>query len=144
MPACYSLFMINWDVPEYIDVPTVTDPLGSLGVVEREVPFPFPIKRVYFIYDVPSDAIRGSHAHKALSQLIVAVAGTLRVQLDNGTERTEWTLDSPSRGLKVPPGYWRTLSHFTEGAAALVFASEEYTPSDYIRDYDEFLVWSKA
>ncbi len=136
--------MSNWDVPEIIDVPTVTDPLGSLGVVERDVPFPFPIKRVYFIYDVPSDAVRGSHAHKELSQLIVAVAGTLRVQLDNGTEQSEWTLDSPSRGLKVPPGYWRTLSHFTEGAAALVFASEEYTPSDYIRDYDEFLSWSKA
>lgn len=144
IPACYSLFMTNWDVPKIIDVPTVTDQLGSLGVVEREIPFPFPIKRVYFIYGVPDDAVRGSHAHKNLRQLIVAVAGTLRVQLDDGTKQTEWELDSPARGLTVPPGYWRTLSHFSPGSAALVFASDEYTPSDYIRDYDEFLAWSKA
>lgn len=136
--------MSNWDVPELVDVPTVSNPLGVLGVVEGLDPFPFPIKRVYFIYDVPADGVRGSHAHKELSQLIVAVAGSLRVQLDDGTTKSEWTLDTPSRGLKVPPGYWRTLSHFTPGSAALVFASDEYTPADYIRDYDEFLEWVKA
>jgi dTDP-4-dehydrorhamnose 3,5-epimerase-like enzyme len=136
--------MTNWDIPALIEVPTVRDDLGALGVVEGLSPFPFPIKRVYFLYDVPAGAVRGSHAHKDLNQLIVAVAGSLSVQLDNGTEKTEWVLDAPSKGLVVPPGYWRTLTDFSEGSAALVFASEEYTPADYIRDYDEFIEWVKA
>ena len=135
--------MTTWGSPAIIDVPALRDDLGALGVVEKDSPFPFPIKRVYFLYDVPADAVRGSHAHKQLNQLIVAVAGTLRVQLDDGTTRTDFALTSPSQGLVVPPGYWRTLSHFTPGSVALVFASEEYDPSDYIRDYDEFVAWAQ-
>jgi dTDP-4-dehydrorhamnose 3,5-epimerase-like enzyme len=133
--------MTDWDVPELVDVPTLRDDLGSLGVVEGQSPFPFPIKRVYFIHSVTPGAVRGSHAHKALYQLIIAVSGSLVVQLDDGTTKTEWTLDSAAKGLKVPPGFWRTLYNFTPGSAAIVFASEEYLPSDYIRDYDEFLEW---
>jgi len=135
--------MTNWDVPELIDVPAIRDDLGALGVVEGSSPFPFPIKRVYFLYDVPAGAVRGSHAHKDLNQLIIAVSGTLKVQLDDGVTKTEYALESPAMGLVVPPGYWRTLSDFSAGSTAIVFASEEYTPSDYIRDYDEFLAWTK-
>lgn len=138
---CYSFRMDTWGSPAIIDVPALRDDLGALGVVEKESPFPFAIKRVYFLYDVPADAVRGSHAHKDLHQLIVAVAGSLRVQLDNGTTKTEFELTSPDRGLTVPPGYWRTLSHFAPGSVAVVFASEEYDPADYIRDYDEFVRW---
>ena len=123
-------------------VPVVRDDLGALGVVERDDPFPFAVKRVYYLFDVPPDAVRGSHAHKDLHQLIVAVAGSFVVELDDGRQRQTFTLDSPDRGLTVPPGYWRTLRAFTSGSAALVFASEEYDPDDYIRDYDEFVAWA--
>lgn len=135
--------MISWDSPGLVDIPVVKDHLGALGVVEKNLPFPFPVKRVYFLYDVPADALRGSHAHKALNQLIIAVSGSFAVELDDGTEKTSYALHSPDKGLRVPPGYWRTLSNFSGGAAALVFASEEYDPSDYIRDYDEFVAWSQ-
>jgi len=118
------------------------DELGALGVVEKDSPFPFPIKRVYFLYDVPSDAVRGSHAHKALHQLIIPIAGSFRVELDDGRERRDFLLSNPSQGLAVPPGYWRTLCEFSAGSAALVLASEEYDPADYIRDYDEFVAWA--
>jgi dTDP-4-dehydrorhamnose 3,5-epimerase-like enzyme len=136
--------MTTWGTPGIVDVPALRDELGALGVVEKDSPFPFPMKRVYFLYDVPADAVRGSHAHKKLNQLIVAVAGSFRVQLDDGTTTTEFELSSPDHGLTVPPGYWRTLSHFTPGSVALVFASEEYQPEDYIRDYDDFLDWARA
>jgi hypothetical protein len=129
--------------PAIVPVPVRRDELGALGVVEREDPFPFPIKRVYYLFDVPSDAVRGSHAHKDLHQLIVAVAGSFTVELDDGRTRIPYLLDSPERGLTIPPGYWRTLSGFTAGSAALVFASAEYDPDDYIRDYDEFVAWAK-
>jgi hypothetical protein len=130
-------------VPELIDVPAVRDEFGALGVVEKDSPFPFPLKRVYFLYDVPAGAVRGSHAHKDLRQLIVAVAGTFTVELDDGTSKLRFELSRPDQGVTVPPGYWRTLSDFSAGSAALVFASEEYDPADYIRDYDEFLAWTR-
>ncbi len=118
------------------------DELGALGVVERDDPFPFPLKRVYYLFDVPSHASRGSHAHKDLHQLIIAVAGSFTVELDDGKVRTPFLLDNPDRGLTIPPGFWRTLSGFSAGSAALVFASAEYDPDDYIRDYDEFVKWT--
>jgi dTDP-4-dehydrorhamnose 3,5-epimerase-like enzyme len=136
--------MSDWDVPGLVSVPAVRDSLGALGVVEKSSPFPFPIKRVYFLYDVPADAVRGSHAHKDLNQLIVAVAGRFTVELDDGENKLRFDLSRPDEGVRVPPGYWRTLSDFSAGAAALVFASEEYDPSDYIRDYDEFVAWRRS
>lgn len=136
--------MTAWDIPALIDVPAIHDEFGALGVVEKDSPFPFPIKRVYFLYDVPSRAVRGSHAHKALHQLIVAVSGSFTVNLDDGRGNvTSFALSSPDKGLTVPPGFWRTLTDFSGGSAALVFASEEYDPSDYIRDYDEFVSWAQ-
>ena len=135
--------MTVWDEPALIDVPAFRDELGTLGVIEKNSPFPFPIKRVYFLYDVPPNAVRGSHAHKDLHQLIVAISGSFQVNLDDGTRTREFLLNSPDKGLTVPPGYWRTLTNFSSGSAALVFASEEYNPDDYIRDYDEFVKWAQ-
>jgi hypothetical protein len=125
-------------------VPTLTDDLGALSVVEKDSPFPFPIKRVYYIHNVTPGAVRGSHGHKALKQLIVAVAGSFVVELDDATSVTSWELGSPDVGLVVPPGYWRTLHSFSPGSVALVFASDEYDVDDYIRDYDEFVRWARG
>lgn len=134
--------MSQWTVPAIIDVPEIRDHAGALGVVEKDLPFPFPLKRVYFLYDVPSNAVRGSHAHKELKQLIIAVSGSFEVELDDGRTKTTFLLSSPNSGLSVPPGYWRTLKDFSAGSTALVFASEVYDPDDYIRDYDEFVRWA--
>lgn len=136
--------MSHWKVPTVIDVPESRDELGALGVVEKDSPFPFPLKRVYFLYDVPSNAIRGSHAHRLLNQLIIPVSGSFLVELDDGFTKSEFLMSSPNTGLTVPPGYWRTLRDFSAGSTALVFASEEYDPTDYIRDYDEFLAWVRS
>jgi oxalate decarboxylase/phosphoglucose isomerase-like protein (cupin superfamily) len=135
--------MTNWGQPTLIPIPTFSNPLGSLGVVEGVGEFPFSIKRVYFLHNVPEGAVRGSHAHKNLSQLIIALSGSLTVTLDDGFAPRVFELESADQGLTVPPGYWRTLTNFSEGCTALVLASEEFKPSDYIRDYDEFLLWVK-
>jgi hypothetical protein len=140
----YIPAVTDWKTPCLVEVPTIVDDLGALSIVEKTEPFPFPIRRVYYIHNVVPDAVRGSHAHKDLNQLIVAVAGSFIVALDDGDTVTDWELDDPGKGLVVPPGYWRTLRSFTTGAVALVFASEEYTESDYIRDYDEFVEWART
>ena len=141
-PCCYGLRVNPWKVPTLVDIPVIRAERGAVGVVENDVPFPFELKRVYYLFDVPSNAVRGSHAHKSLNQLIIAISGSFRVDLQDRTTRSQFLLSSPDIGLTVPPGYWRTLSDFSAGSAALVFASAEYDPEDYIRDFAEFQAWA--
>ena len=123
-------------------IPSVENALGSIGVLEDPSLIPFSIERVYFIYDVPAGSERGSHAHKNLEQFMVAASGSLTVELDSGTSKESFVLDSPSVGLYVPPGMWRDLKDFAPNSVCLVLASTKYDESDYLRDYDEFLSWA--
>ena len=116
-----------------------SDRKGNLTVVQNGITVPFDIKRVYYLYDVPGGESRGSHAHRELSQLIVAASGSFRVVLDDGSAKRAFVLNRPYQGLLVKPGIWRDLDDFSSGAVCMVLASEVYQPEDYIRDYDEFL-----
>ncbi|MCI9607834.1 MAG: WxcM-like domain-containing protein [Muribaculaceae bacterium] len=116
---------------------------GNISVVENRKTVPFDVKRVYYLYDVPGGESRGGHAHKALSQLIVAASGSFTVTLDDGSVRRTFTLNRPYQGLYIVPGIWRTLEDFSSGAVCMVLASEGYDEEDYIRDYEEFLVYKK-
>ncbi len=112
---------------------------GNLTVVENGVTLPFDVKRVYYLYDVPGGENRGAHAHKDLSQLIVAASGSFTVTLDDGHCKRSFFLNRPYQGLYVKPGMWRDLEDFSSGAVCMVLASEVYKAEDYIRDYDEFI-----
>ena len=116
-----------------------SDRKGNLTVVQNGITVPFDIKRVCYLYDVPGGESRGSHAHRELSQLIVAASGSFRVVLDDGTAKRAFVLNRPYQGLLVKPGIWRDLDDFSSGAVCMVLASEVYQPEDYIRDYDEFM-----
>lgn len=116
-----------------------SDRKGNLSVVENGITLPFDVKRVYYIYDVPGGESRGSHAHKELSQLIVAASGSFKVTLDDGNVKRTFFLNRPYQGLYVKPGMWRDLEDFSSGAVCMVLASDVYLADDYIRDYDEFL-----
>ena len=120
-----------------------SDRKGNLSVVENGITMPFDVKRVYYIYDVPGGESRGSHAHKHLEQLIVAVSGSFMVLLDDGKSKRSFFLNRPYQGLHIKPGIWRDLTDFSSGAVALVLASEVYQKEDYIRDYQEFLNFKK-
>ena len=120
-----------------------SDRKGNLTVVQNGVTVPFDIKRVYYLYDVPGGESRGSHAHRELSQLIVAASGSFRVVLDDGHAKRAFVLNRPYQGLLVKPGIWRDLDDFSSGAVCMVLASEVYQPEDYIRDYDEFISFRK-
>ena len=118
-----------------------SDRKGNLTVVENGVTLPFNVKRVYYLYDVPGGECRGSHAHKELEQLIVAASGSFTVTLDDGSDKRCFFLNRPYQGLYVKPGLWRDLVDFSSGAVAMVLASDVYKVEDYIRDYQEFLVF---
>lgn len=116
---------------------------GNLSVAENSTTVPFDIRRVYYIYDVPGGVSRGSHAHKQLSQLIVAVSGSFTVILDDGNVRRSFFLNRPWLGLYVAPGIWRSVEDFSSGAVCMVLASHPYNEDDYIRIYDDFLKFRK-
>lgn len=116
-----------------------SDRKGNLTVVENGVTVPFDVKRIYYLYDVPGGESRGAHAHKQLSQLIVAASGSFRVTLDDGKVKRSFILNRPYQGLYVKPGLWRDLDDFSSGAVCMVLASDTYDPEDYIRTYEEFL-----
>jgi acetyltransferase-like isoleucine patch superfamily enzyme len=115
------------------------DMRGSLAVAEFGRSVPFPVKRSFFVFDVPSRETRGEHAHRACHQFLVCLRGSCAVVADDGTSRQEFVLDSPALGLHLPPLVWGIQYKYTPDALLAVFASEHYDPADYVRDYDEFL-----
>lgn len=123
-----------------------SDRKGDISVVENGKTLPFDVKRVYYLYDVPGGESRGGHAHKDLSQLIVAASGSFNVTLDDGSVKRTFLLNRPYQGLYIVPGIWRDLDDFSSGAVCMVLASHEYDPDDYIRNYDSFkkLKWNNS
>jgi dTDP-4-dehydrorhamnose 3,5-epimerase-like enzyme len=122
-----------------IQLPKVADPRGNLTFVEAGRHVPFKIRRVYYLYDVPGGAERGGHAHKELAQLIVAIAGSFDVVLDDGSQKARFRLNRSYYGLYVSSMVWRGLENFSSGSVCMVLASNYYSAEDYFRDYNEYL-----
>ncbi len=122
-----------------IGLPKIEDPRGNLTFIEGTKHVPFEIRRVYYTYDVPGGSERGSHAHKNLEQLIIAMSGSFDVLLDDGRNSHRFHLNRSYYGLYVPPMMWRTIDNFSSGSVCMVLASELFEEDDYYRDYDEFL-----
>ena len=119
------------------NIPTITDARGNLAVIEKEC-LPYSIKRVYYLFDVPSNSYRGGHAHKEQLEFLIALSGSFNVTLDNGSQKKSFLLNKPNKGLFLPTGIWRELEDFSSGAVCLVLSSGEFDESDYIRDYKDF------
>ncbi|CZW87909.1 WxcM-like domain-containing protein [Enterobacter hormaechei] len=115
------------------------DDRGSLVALEEENNIPFSIKRVYYIFDTKEGVRRGFHAHKKLKQVAIAVKGSCRFLLDDGTERIEVVLDNPAQGLLIESCIWREMYDFSSDCVLMVLADCHYDENDYIRDYDDFL-----
>jgi hypothetical protein len=114
---------------------------GNITAIEGNSSIPFDIKRVYYLYDVPGGAERGGHGHKDLQQLIIAASGCFDVVLDDGVNRKVVELNRPYFGLYIVSGIWRELINFSSGAISLVLASHIYNEEDYLRNYNDFLIY---
>lgn len=123
---------------------SVPDLRGNLCAWEFERELPFVPKRLFLVYNVPSERTRGEHAHRRCHQLLVCVRGACSVVVDDGLARQEVRLDAPELGLYLPPMMWATQYKYSRDAALLVLASEPYDASDYIRDYRDFLALAKG
>lgn len=121
-----------------IEIPKIENSLGNIAVIENDV-IPFDIKRVYYLYDIPSSAVRGGHSHKKLQQVLIAISGSFDVVLKDGKIQKKVTLNKPSKGLLIGNNIWRELENFSSGAVCLVIASQVFDEADYIRDFNDFL-----
>ena len=123
-----------------INIPKIIDEQrrGNLCVIENNV-LPYNVERVYYLFDVPSDAVRGGHSHVVCQELLIALSGSFDVVVKDGNNFKTITLNKPDKGLLIVDGIWRELDNFSSGAVCLVLASDKYDEADYIREYSEFL-----
>lgn len=117
---------------------------GKLSFFEETHDVPFEIKRIYYIHGVPDGSRRGGHAHKALRQILFCPYGSIEIILDDAKERISIMLDSADKGLVIGPGLWREMIWHEENSVLCVAASEYYDEKDYIRNYEDFLKYSKG
>lgn len=122
-----------------LTLPRKTDPRGNLTFIEGGRQVPFDIKRVFYLYDVPTAEGRGAHAHRALTQMLICLAGSFDVEVDDAARHSTIHLNRPWTGLVVPPMIWAAEVNFDPGSVCLVLASALYDEADYIRDRQEFL-----
>ena len=112
------------------------DNYGSLTAIEENIDVPFDVKRIYYIYDVEHGQRRGFHSHKELHQVLVCVHGSVTILVKTPYEEENIRLDNPTKALYIGPMVWREMYDFSADAVLFVMASEHYSLSDYIRDYD--------
>ena len=115
------------------------DSRGLLTFAEETKDIPFPLKRMFWITDVPEDARRGGHAHTTCKEIVCCVKGSFRLKIDNGQENREFLLDRPDYAVVIPEGVWCSLEEFAQDSVVVVGASEEFSLEGYIRDFDEFM-----
>lgn len=127
------------DDAQLIDLPVISDPRGDLTFMEGNTHIPFDIQRVYYLYNVPVNSKRGGHAHRELEQVLFALSGSFRVQIDNGSSKADVWLNNPRKGLYIKNMIWREIDSFSQSAVCMVLASKPYDEADYYRDYAEFL-----
>lgn len=114
---------------------------GNLGFIEGGRDLPFQIARAFFVYGVHAGDIRGHHAHKRCNQFLICVHGRVDVTCDDGTKRRTFVLDSPLKGLHIPPSIWAEQSYASSETMLMVLADRLFEESDYLRDRASFLAY---
>jgi dTDP-4-dehydrorhamnose 3,5-epimerase-like enzyme len=126
--------------PLLINFPLHTNDNGTLGVYETGKSVPFKISRVFTV-TAKKDEVRGHHAHKECSQLLVCVSGVIKVICDDGINITEYKLQNMGHGLLIPPGLWAYEEYLEDDTVVMVLCDHGYEESDYIRDYNTFKIY---
>ena len=121
-----------------IELPEMGDERGNLVVIEGKRDIPFEIKRVFYMYGTDASMIRGSHANRKSEFVLVNVAGSTKIKIDDGFSTAVIVLDKPRMGIYIPPMLWKDMYDFSKDFVLLVLCNEHYDSSEYIRDYEEY------
>lgn len=130
---------MNIEKVSEIELLNKKDVRGEITIVGHDE-IPFSITRLFYAHNVSSGADRGGHAHRVTEQFVIAIAGSFCLDLTDGRGKKSFELNNPHKGIYIPPMIWDRLYNFSENAVCLVLASTQYTESDYIRDWNEYLL----
>jgi dTDP-4-dehydrorhamnose 3,5-epimerase-like enzyme len=130
--------MTDKPLVQWVDLTVRGDDRGDLIAIEARRDVPFSIERVYYLPRTEPGVSRGFHAHRVLQQVLVNVAGSCTILLDDGSARASVLLDDPARGLLVDPMVWHEMHDFSRDCVLMVLAAAHYDEADYVRDYGEF------
>ncbi len=108
------------------------------GTINLDEVVPFSIKRVYYVYDIPTASSRGGHAHIEQLEFLIAIKGSFDVVLNDGSNEQTIHLNNPNKGLLIREQIWREIENFSQGSVCLVVASAVFEEADYIRDFEKF------
>ena len=122
-------------------LPKISAVSGRITSVQNSVDIPFDVKRVFYLYDIPAGENRGAHAHKECHQFLIAGGGSFEVMVEDGVHCKTLFLNQPFMGLHIPPGIWAREQNFSSGSICLVLTSHAYDESDYIRSYEDYLIF---
>lgn len=122
-----------------IDFEIHPDERGKLTSLSSSKEIPFEIKRLYYTWDMPKEAIRGGHAHRNLDEVVICLHGFCDFVLDDGKETLTIHLDRPNKGIYIPAHLWRDFRNFSSDCVVILMASDYFHPEDHIKDYNEFL-----
>lgn len=127
------------DICKVIYFKEMGDERGNLVVIEGMQDIPFQIQRVFYMYGSDPHIVRGQHANRRSSFILINVSGTSKVRITNGTEECTVTLNKPRMGVYIPPMYWKDMYDFSTDSILLVLSDEHYNDSEYIRNYNDYL-----
>lgn len=122
-----------------VDLPKIVDARGNLTFIEELRHVPFDVRRVFYLYDLPTEASRGAHAHREQHQFLICLSGSFDVEFEDGTRSGKVHLNRPWKGLHIPPMIWAAETNFGPGSVCLVLSSDFFRESDYIREYADYL-----
>lgn len=117
-----------------IDFQEFGDDRGKLVAIEGNKTIPFDIKRIFYIYGVESNVVRGQHANKESSFVLINISGECKVRVSDGKEEFVVSLDKPNVGLYIPKMIWKDMYEFTNNAILLCLSDKEYSENEYIKD----------
>lgn len=118
--------------------PNNIDERGELVVMENDF-VPFNISRVFTVSSVKRGSIRGKHAHKKCTQLMVCISGSVDVICRDVKNQIKYRLDKPNMGLLVPPGIFAEQKYNNDTSTLMVMCDMPYDPEDYIHNIEDLI-----
>ncbi|MDN5203379.1 FdtA/QdtA family cupin domain-containing protein [Fulvivirgaceae bacterium BMA10] len=130
--------------PKIIHFQNIIDPNGNITIANfTDVNFPFAVKRIYWLDDVPKGKVRGEHAQRKNLKILICLKGSVEIELEDlQGKKSTFSLKSSKEGLFIPNLYWSRIK-FGEGAILICLASQIYEEQDYIRSHEAFLAINK-
>jgi dTDP-4-dehydrorhamnose 3,5-epimerase-like enzyme len=114
------------------------DERGSLVAIEGEKNLGYRIARVFYMFGMDSNTVRGNHANRETTICLIAIKGNCRIVIDDGFSRETFILDTPEEALLCYPMTWKEMDDFSPDCVLAGICDTCYNASEYINDYAAF------